>query len=79
LATLRSVGALRRGAESTAATCSTSASFITSAGWNWSGPAPIQRRAPFTVTPKPGSSTSTSSTNAPTSSIGVKRRTGARP
>ena len=78
-ATLRRVGALRRVPESTAAACSTSASFITSAGWNCSGPAPSQRRAPFTVTPKPGSSTSTSSTKAPISSAGVKRRTCSSP
>ncbi len=62
-----------------AAACRTSASFITSAGWNCSGPAPSQRRAPLTVTPKPGSSTSTSSTNEPNSSAGVKRRTCSSP
>ena len=41
-------------ADRTAAACRTSASFISSAGWNCSGPAPSQRRAPLTVTPKPG-------------------------
>ena len=34
-------------AESTAAACSTSASFMISDGWNCSGPAPSQRRAPL--------------------------------
>ena len=47
-----------------AATCSTSASFITSDGWNVSGPAPSQRRAPLICRPKPGIRTSTSSTKA---------------
>ena len=32
----------------------TSASFISSEGWNWIGPAANQRRAPLTTTPKPG-------------------------
>ena len=53
-ATRRSVGAPRRAPDSTAEACSTSASFITSAAWNWSGPAPSQRRAPLTLTPIPG-------------------------
>ena len=37
---------------------STSASFASSDGWIWSGPAPSQRRAPFASMPKPGTSTS---------------------
>ena len=46
-----------------------------SLGWNWSGPAPSQRRAPLTLTPMPGILTSTSITNAAISSAAVKRRT----
>ena len=59
--------------------CSTSASFMISAGWNWSGPAPSQRRAPLIRTPKPGISTSRSRTKATTSSSGVTLRTLSRP
>ena len=58
-------------AESTAAACSTSASFISSEGWNCSGPTPSQRRAPLIFTPKPGISTSSSSTNAASTNSGV--------
>ena len=43
-----------------------------SAGWNCSGPAPSQRRAPLTSTPKPGTSTSSSRTKAASSSSGVE-------
>ena len=43
----------------TAAMCRTSASFMISLGWNCSGPAPSQRRAPLTRTPTPGIWTST--------------------
>ena len=46
-----------------------------SLGWNCSGPAPSQRRAPLTLTPMPGILTSTSITNAAISSAAVKRRT----
>ncbi len=63
----------------TAAVCRTSASFITSAAWNCSGPAPSQRRAPLTSTPMPGISTATSITKLPISSSGVMRRTVSRP
>ena len=69
-ATRRRFGTIFGFADSTAAACRTSASFISSAGWNCSGPAPSQRRAPLTVTPKPGIRTSTSSTNEPSSSAG---------
>ena len=58
-------------AESTAAACSTSASFMTSDGWNCRGPAPIQRRAPLIFRPMPGISTSSISTNAPSTNHGV--------
>ena len=34
---------------------------MSSIGWNWSGPAPSQRCAPLTCTPKPGTRTSRSS------------------
>ena len=63
---------------STAAECRISASFISSDGWNCSGPAPSHRRAPLISSPIPGTSTSSSSTNAPASSHGVNRRTCAR-
>ena len=53
------------------AECRMSASFISSAGWNCSGPAPIQRRAPLILTPMPGISTSSSRTNAISSRCGV--------
>ena len=64
---------------STAAACSTSAIFITSDGWNVSGPAPSQRRAPLTSTPTPGIRTSTSMTAAAPTSSGVKRRAAVSP
>jgi hypothetical protein len=57
---------------------STSASFMSSEGWNCTGPAPIQRRAPLISTPIPGIFTSTRSTNATPSSGGVSRRTASR-
>ena len=50
-ATPRRLRAIRGRALRTAAVCSTSASFITSDGWNVSGPAPSQRRAPLIRTP----------------------------
>ena len=43
------------------AACRTSASFMSSDGWNCSGPAPIQRCAPLISTPMPGILTATSS------------------
>ena len=46
---------------SSPAAYSTSDSFMISLGWNCSGPAPIQRRAPLTSTPMPGIFTATSS------------------
>ena len=58
-------------AEMIDAACRTSASFISSAGWNCSGPAPSQRRAPLIFTPKPGTSTSTSRTKLMSSRAGV--------
>ena len=45
--------------------------FSSSEGWNWSGPAPSQRVAPFTVTPKPGTITSTVSPKELMRSSGV--------
>ena len=51
----------------------TSASFMSSDGWNWIGPAENQRRAPFTTTPKPGTSTSRSSANEPSRSAFTSR------
>ena len=46
---------------STPAACRTSASFMSSEGWNCSGPAPSQRCAPLIETPTPGILTATSS------------------
>ena len=56
---------------SSVAAYSTSASFISSEGWNWSGPAPIQRRAPLTRTPTCGTCTASTSTNDDASSGAV--------
>ena len=70
-AAVRRLWAIFGRAEMTAAECRTSASFISSAGWNWSGPAPIQRRAPLIFTPMPGISTSSRSTNEISSRYGV--------
>ena len=53
--------------------------FSSSEGWNCSGPAPSQRVAPFTVTPKPGIITSTVSPNEATSSMGARPRMTFRP
>ena len=58
---------------SSVATYSTSASFISSEGSNCSGPRPIQRCAPLTVTPTCGTCTASTSTNDVTSSGGVMR------
>ncbi len=58
-------------AASTPATCSTSATFITSLGWNCSGPAPSQRRAPLICSPMPGSRTAISMANEAKSSSRV--------
>ena len=54
-------------------------SLSNSEGWNWSGPAPSQRVAPFTVTPKPGIITSTVSPKEPTSRTGVRALITLRP
>ena len=48
--------------------------FRSSDGWNWNAPAPIQRVAPFTVTPMPGSIAATVSANEPARSSGVSAR-----
>ena len=48
--------------------------FRSSDGWNWNAPAPIQRVAPFTVTPMPGSIAATVSAKEPASSSGVSAR-----
>ncbi len=50
-----------------------SASFAISEGWNWIGPAANQRRAPWTCTPKCGTSTSTSNAPEPSSSSWTSR------
>ena len=52
--TVRRLRAIFGRAAITAAVCRTSASFMISLGWNCSGPAPSQRRAPLTLTPMPG-------------------------
>src|SRR5665809_158250 len=70
-ATVRRLRASFGLAASTEAACSTSASFISSEGWNCSGPAPSQRRAPLTFSPSPGTRTITSSTNAASTKHGV--------
>ena len=77
-ATVLSERAIFGRAAITAAVCRTSASFMISLGWNWSGPAPSQRRAPLTRTPMPGILTRISITNAAISSAAVKRRTYSR-
>ena len=51
--------------------CSTSAIFMISLGWNWSGPKPSQRCAPLTRTPTPGTLTITSITKLAISSAPV--------
>ncbi len=48
---------------SSVAAYSTSASFISSEGWNCSWLGPIQRRAPFTSTPRWGTCVASTSTN----------------
>ena len=78
-ATPRRLRAIFGRAARTAAMCSTSASFITSDGWNVSAPAPSQRRAPLTSTPMPGISTSTSITHAASRIRRVQRRAATRP
>src|SRR3954452_14588707 len=57
------------------APCRTSASLAISDGWNCSGPAPSHRRAPLTLTPRPGTFTASRQTNANASSAGVSRTT----
>ena len=64
---------------STPAACRTSASFMSSEGWNCSGPAPSQRCAPLIETPTPGTFTATSSANEMASSAGVRRGSSSSP
>ena len=54
----------------------TSASFISSEGWTWIGPAAIQAREPFTSRPIPGTSTARQRTKATASRAGVSGRSG---
>ena len=48
-----------------------SANLRISEGWNWSGPAPSQRVAPFTVTPMPGTITASVRPNPASTTSGV--------
>ena len=57
----------------------TSASLSTSEGWNCSVPAPIQRRAPLTGTPIPGTSVASVRPSETASNSGVIRRTPSNP
>ena len=52
---------------------------MTSDGWNWSGPAPSQRRAPLISTPRPGTLTAISIAKATASSGPVSLTTERRP
>ena len=52
---------------------STSAIFNSSDGWNWRIPGPIQRRAPFTLTPTCGMWTANTSASEVNSSGAVMR------
>ena len=56
-----------------------SATFSSSEGWNWTGPAPSQRVAPFTVMPTCGTITARVRANETPTRSGVSRRITRRP